>query len=80
MVRVFVVGLVGSAAGELHREPEAVRVLRARLAQDLERFDTRDRGKARRRCEEVLLFVGPLGVREREDDGMPDPGGFERHA
>src|SRR4051794_32565896 len=42
VIRVAVVLLIGGAIGELHRDPEAVVVLRADLGQELERLDAGD--------------------------------------
>ena len=48
VVRVRAVGVVRRAVGELHHQREAVVVLRADLAHELERLDAGDRRRARR--------------------------------
>ena len=72
VVRMLVVALVGGPVGELHRDPEAVAVLRADLGEQLERLHARDRRKPFRRLEEVPLFRRPLRMGERERDCVPD--------
>src|SRR5206468_1594089 len=72
MVRVLVVRPVRGGVGELHREREAIVVLRAHLAHQLERLDTGDRGEAPDRREQVALPGGTIGVSGRKDDGMAD--------
>ena len=69
---MLVVGRVRLGAGELHRDAEPVAVLRARLAEDLERLDARDRGELLGRGEEVRLLGRSGGVPGREDDRVAD--------
>ena len=72
VIRMAVVVLVGGAIRELHRDPEAVVVLRADLGEQLERLDAGDRREPPGRVEEVPLLVRACGVDERERDGVPD--------
>ena len=72
MIRVFVVRLVRDTVGELHRDPEAIVVLRADLRQQLERLDAGNDRQALGSLEEVALVVRARWVSEREGDGVPD--------
>ena len=60
------------AIRELHRDPEAILVLRADLRQELERMDAGNRREPLRRLEEVALGVGAGRMREGENNGVPD--------
>jgi hypothetical protein len=70
--RVVVVALVCGSICELHRDPEAVVVLRADLGQELERLDSGNAREQLGRFEEVSLFLGPRGMNEPECNGMPN--------
>src|SRR3954454_10274889 len=72
VIGVLVVRRVRGLIGELHRDAEPVRVLRARLAQDLERLDTGNCREVGGGAQEVGLLRRSLGVRWREDDRVPD--------
>src|SRR3954468_19476117 len=72
VIGVLVVRRVRGLIGELHRDAEPVRVLRARLAQDLERLDTGNCRELGSGAQEVGLLRRSLGVRWREDDRVPD--------
>src|SRR5437588_2183059 len=74
VIRVLVVRRVGRAVSELHRDPETVCVLRARLPEDLERLDAGDLLEPCRRGEKVRLRLRPRRMPRREDGGMADPG------
>ena len=65
-----VVALVGAVVSELHRDAEAVAVLRAHLGQDLELLDAGNRRELLGRCEKVELGGRSGGMREREDDAV----------
>src|SRR5258706_7235408 len=69
---MLVVAGIPAGVRELHRDAVAVLVLRARLAQDLERLDARDVREAPGGCKEVGLLGRSLRMREREDHGVPD--------
>ena len=55
VIGVLVVAFVGGSVGELHRDPEAVAVLRADLGQELERLDAGNRRELLGRLEEVAF-------------------------
>src|SRR6266480_4344806 len=72
VVRVLVVAVVGGLICELHRNPEAVAVLRTDPGEELERLHARDRREPLGRLEEVPLPRRSLRMGERERHGMPD--------
>jgi hypothetical protein len=75
---VLVVGVVGCAVRELHRQAVDELVLRADLAQDLEGLDARHHfGQAGGSGEEVGLLVGAGRVDERERDRVANPAGSQ---
>jgi hypothetical protein len=78
VLRVLVVRGVRSLIGEFHRNAKSERVLRAYLADNLEGLDAGDRSKARRSGEKGSLLSGARRVTQRERNGVPDAGRFER--
>ncbi len=69
---VRVVRVVRRLVGELHREAERERVLRAHLPQLLESFDAGDGGQFFGGLQERQLFGGTRGMTKSEGDGVSD--------
>src|SRR5690606_36693732 len=76
---LLVVGVKRRLNHELHREPEAVVVLRADLVEHFELLDPGDRGElALRGLDEILLLRRTGGVLEGEYDCVPDTAVIQR--
>src|SRR5207249_4060640 len=67
--------LVRGPVGELHRDPEAVAILRADLGEKLERLDARDQREPLGSLQEVSLGRRPFRMGQGERHGMPDAPG-----
>lgn len=72
VVGVLVIAFVRGSIGKLHRDPEAVAILRADLGQQLEHLNTRKSREPLGRIEEVTLSGRSFRMDERERNGMPD--------